>query len=170
MPDDTKPAPVKPALDLKFLSHGTLISKDLEESRKFYEEFFGLEVVRTSPISLMVRLGGNHVYAVVEQKKHAEEMNFLFHNGLDVFTDEAVDEAHKITVEQADKWGLKKISKPKTQHGTYSFYFWDRDGNSWEILSNPEGGYMWIFEQGDQEGKGHMDQEFDRSVVTEGND
>jgi catechol 2,3-dioxygenase-like lactoylglutathione lyase family enzyme len=151
-----------PALNLNFLSHGTLIAKDLEATRKFYTEFFGLEVVRTSEISLMIRLGGNHVYAVVEQKKHDTEMNFLFHNGLDVTTDEEVDAAHKIAVEQAEKWGLKRISKPKQQHGTYSFYFWDVDGNCWEILSNPKGGYTRIFEQGDQKGRGHMAKNYER--------
>jgi len=36
-------------LKTKFISHGTLGSKDLEATRRFYEEFLGLEVVRTSP-------------------------------------------------------------------------------------------------------------------------
>jgi len=36
------------------------------------------------------------------------------------------------------------------------------DGNYWEILSNPVRGYMWIFEQGDQEGKGYWSKDFDR--------
>lgn len=152
-----------PALDLKFLSHGTLISKDLEATRKFYTEFFGLEVVRTSNISMMARLGGDHVYAVVEVPKHKEKMGFLFHNGLDVSTDAEVDKAYRTAVDQAEKWGLEKISKPKLQHGTYSFYFWDRDGNCWEILSNKGRGYMAIFEQGDQEGRGIWEKDFDRS-------
>ena len=50
---------IKPALKLNFLSHGTLESKDLEISRKFYEEFLGCDVVRTSPISLLIRLDGS---------------------------------------------------------------------------------------------------------------
>ena len=154
----------QPALKLKFLSHGTLESRDLEATRKFYEEFLGLEVHRTSPVSLMVRLGGEHVYAVVYSKR-VGEMPFLNHNGLDVETREEVDEAHRITTEQAAKWGLKKISKPALQHGTYSFYFWDADDNCWEILTNPKGGYSWIFEMGDLEGKGHMDRAFPRPGV-----
>jgi catechol 2,3-dioxygenase-like lactoylglutathione lyase family enzyme len=150
---------VKPALNLRFLSHGTLESRDLEATRTFYEEFFGLEVHRTSPVSLMVRLGGPHVYAVV-QSKGDTEMPFLNHNGLDVETRAEVDEAYRITCEQADKWGLHKISKPVEQHGTYSFYFWDADGNAWEILTNPKGGYSWLFDLGDLEGRGHMDRNF----------
>ena len=150
----------EPSLKLKFLSHGTLISGDLEATRNFYVDFLGLEVVRTSPVSLMVRLGGQHVYACVYRKNHNSKMDFLFHNGLDVETQEEVDEAYEIAVAEADKWGLTQISKPKLQHGTYSFLFWDQDLNCWEILSNPAGGYTWIFEKGDQEGRGHLDKGF----------
>lgn len=163
-PAATDKPKVKPALKLNFLSHGTLESRDLEFSRRFYEEFLGLEVHRTSPISLMVRLGGQHVYAVVYSKRPSE-MTLLNHNGLDVETQAEVDAAHRICVEQAEKWKLTKISKPVLQHGTYSFYFWDADGNAWEILTNPKGGYSWIWDMGDLEGKGHMDKKFKRPGV-----
>jgi catechol 2,3-dioxygenase-like lactoylglutathione lyase family enzyme len=155
---------VSPALKLNFLSHGTLESRDLAFSRKFYKEFLGLEVVQTSPISLLIRLGGNHTYAVVYSKQ-VREMNLLNHNGLDVRTKEEVDTAHRVVVESAEKWKLTRISKPRLQHGTYSFYFWDADGNSWEILTNPDGGYSWLFEKGDLEGKGHLDRHFKRPGV-----
>lgn len=152
-----------PALKLNFLSHGTLESKDLETARNFYTEFLGLEVVRTSPISLLIRLGGANTIAVVEQKNRDEEtMPMLNHNGLDVITQEEVDAAYETVVAEQEKWGLHKISKPILQHGTYSFFFWDMDNNCWEILTNPEGGYSWLFEKGDLEGKGHLDKEFER--------
>ncbi len=157
----------EPALKLKFLSHGTLEARDLEKSRQFYEEFFGLETVRTSPISLLIRLGGNHTYAVVEAKSKNTFMPFLYHNGLDVETQEEVDQAHRTIMEQAEKWGMHKITKPALQHGTYSFYFWDLDDNCWEILTNPEGGYRWLFEQGDQAGRGHLDKAFKRPGAAE---
>ena len=166
--DATAPAKKPtPALKLNFLSHGTLESRDLAASRKFYEEFLGFDVVQTSPISLLVRLGGNHTYAVVFSKKPAE-MNLLNHNGLDVGTREEVDEAHRIVCAQAEEWRLKKISKPHLQHGTYSFFFWDGDDNCWEILTNPEGGYSWLFERGDQQGKRHLDRYFKRPGVVTG--
>jgi len=152
---------VEPALKLGFLSHGTLECRDIEWSRKFYEEFLGLEVVQTSAISLLIRLGGDHVIAVVKSKK-VGEMTLLNHNGLDVRTKEEVDAAHRIVTEQADRWKLAKITKPVLQHGTYSFFFWDGDGNCWEILTNPEGGYRWLFDIGDQQGKGHLDRNFKR--------
>jgi catechol 2,3-dioxygenase-like lactoylglutathione lyase family enzyme len=155
----------QPALDLNFLSHGTLESRDLAFSRRFYEEFLGFDVVQTSPISLLIRLGGPNTIAVVYTKQ-PHEMNLLNHNGLDVRTKEEVDEAHRTVCAQAEKWQLKKISKPHLQHGTYSFFFWDGDDNCWEILTNPAGGYSWLFDQGDLEGKGHLDRNFKRPGIS----
>ena len=135
------------ALKLKFLSHGTLEARDLERTRHFYEECLGLETIRTSPISLMIRLGGDNTIAVVQNPKKSE-MALLNHNGLDVATRAEVDECHRILEEGKEKWGLKKLTKPADQHGTYSFYFCDLDDNWWEILTNPAGGYSWMFSKG----------------------
>jgi catechol 2,3-dioxygenase-like lactoylglutathione lyase family enzyme len=151
-------------LKLKFLSHGTLECRDLAFTRRFYEEFLGFEVVQTSNISMWCRLGGQHSY-VVAQTGRQEEMPFLAHNGIDVETDEKVDECHRLVVRDADIWKLHKISKPTLQHGSYSFYFWDADDNAWEILSNPPGGYSWMFERGDQSGRGHMSKTFERPAL-----
>lgn len=162
MNDMTKENSVEPVLKLNFISHGTLISKNLQKTRQFYEEFLGFEVVRTSEQSLWTRLGGDHVYVVVEGRGEREPMLLLNHNGVDVSTDEEVDHCHELILEQADKWGLYRIGKPRVQHGTYSFYFWDMDDNCWEVQSNPNGGYGWMFERGDQEGKGHLDPNYKR--------
>ncbi len=159
MPDTAAPKKIASAIRTTFISHGTLGSRDLDATRRFYEEFLGLEVVRTSPVSLMVRLGGQHVYAVVFTKKKGR-MPRIYHNGLDVATDAEVDEAWRRCNDEAAKWGLHEITKPIARHGTYSFLFWDADDNAWEILSNPRGGYTWIFEKGDLGGKGHFDKDF----------
>lgn len=156
---DLRPAP---ALDLKFLSHGTLESKDLDQTRKFYEEFLGFQVVRAGERAMWARLGGPHIYVVIKARPGKVIMPFTNHNGIDVPSDAEVDRAHEIVVRDADKWGLHQISKPHVQHGTYSFYFWDADDNAWEILSNPQGGYSWMFDRGDQAGKGHWSKDFER--------
>src|SRR5207253_6397278 len=106
--DTTTPANTdkpRPALKLEFLSHGTLESRDLAFSRRFYEEFLGLDVVQTSPISLLGRLGGPNTIAVV-YSKNVGGMNLLNHNGLDVRTQEEVDEAHRVVSAQAERWHL----------------------------------------------------------------
>lgn len=156
----------QPRIKSTFISHGTLASKDLDATRVFYEEFLGLEVLRTSKISLMVRLGGTHTYAVVKSSA-LPQMPRLNHNGIDVASDEDVDAAHQAVLEDAEKWGLTEVTTPREQHGTYSFHFWDRDGNAWEILSNPQGGYSWMFDQGgDLEGKGHWDPGLRKQATT----
>ena len=92
-----------PALKcLTFLSHGTLESRDLEKTRRFYEECLGIETIRTSPISLMIRLGGNNTIAVVQSQRKAE-MPVLAHNGLDVLTREDVDQCHQILKQGKEK-------------------------------------------------------------------
>ncbi|MDB5458668.1 MAG: glyoxalase/bleomycin resistance protein/dioxygenase [Caulobacteraceae bacterium] len=153
-----------PALDLKFISHGTLESRDLQQTRKFYEEFLGFEVVKAGERSMWARLGGDHIYVVIQAGMTPHSMPFANHNGIDVHTDAEVDRAHAIVVRDAEAWGLHQISKPRIQHGTYSFYFWDADENAWEILSNPKGGYNWMFERGDQEGRGHWSKDFKRPI------
>ena len=92
----------EPTLKLNFLSHGTLEARDLEKSRVFYEEFLGLEVVRTSNVSLLIRLGGDNTIAVVQVPKK-ETMPLLNHNGLDVETQEEVDAAHALVEQNAEK-------------------------------------------------------------------
>jgi catechol-2,3-dioxygenase len=140
---------MEPALKcLKFLSHGTLEARDLDQTRAFYEECLGLQTIRTSKVSLMIRLGGNNTIAVVLNPKKAGEMPILNHNGLDVATRDEVDECYRVLQAGKEKWGLGQITKPADQHGTYSFYFSDLDGNWWEILANPPGGYSWMFTQG----------------------
>lgn len=159
---DAKEQPT-PALKLKFISHGTLEVVDVDRSRQFYEEFFGFETVRTSKVSLWIRLGGDHVYVAVKAPPgNKTVMPFLYHNGIDVENDAEVDTAYQVVLRDAEKWGIHDITKPMIQHGSYSFYFRDMDENYWEILSNPRGGYGWMFERGDQEGMGHLKRTFDR--------
>ena len=149
------------SLKLKFLSHGTLECRDIAVTRKFYEEFMGFEVVQTSDKSIWCRLGGQHTYACIQTGRKGP-MGLFGHNGVDVETDARVDECHRTAVREAEKWNLRKITKPVLQHGSYSFYFWDMDDNCWEVLSNPPGGYSWMFERGDQEGAGHTSKTFTR--------
>ena len=67
---------------------------------------------------------------------------------------------------QSEKWGIKKLTRPLEQHGTYAFFICDPDDNWWEILTNPEGGYSWMFDRGEQSGRGHLDKDFERPEET----
>jgi len=59
----------EPLLELDFLSHGTVLMDDLDIARRFYEEFLGLEVVKTSQISLAIRLNSDTSVACVAPAK-----------------------------------------------------------------------------------------------------
>ena len=127
--DEVKvPKKAEPFLKLNYLSHGTLEAWDLNESRKFYEQCLGLDVVRTSNVSLLIRIGGDNTIAVVQVQKK-EIMLLLNHNGLDVETQEEVIAAHVLLEENKDQRGVTQITKPALQHDTYSFFFCDLDDN-----------------------------------------
>lgn len=137
---------IEPTLKLKFYSHATLDCRDAKATRRFFEEFLGMETARMTDVSFAARLGGAQTIVVVENPNRKTGMPFFNHNGLDVGSPAEVDKAHEVVKREAQKWGLHKITRPLSQHGTYSFYFWDLDDNAWEILSNPDGGYSWAFE------------------------
>jgi len=143
LPEEKKKEPL---IKIDFISHGTLMSKDLKETRRFYEDVLGFEVAELSPMAMWIRCGGDHVYVVVETGKD-QEMAQLNHNGIDVASNEDVDQAYKALDKVKEIYGIKRIKKPHRQHGVYSLYFQDLDGNWWEIVSNPPGGYSKMFEK-----------------------
>jgi len=124
---------VKPML----LSHGTLMCKDLARSRRFYEEFLGLEVVRHARPAMMLRLKtGMYVVAVCIGEK-VPNQHVLTHWGVNVASREEVDRAHADAVRLKDTYGIQKVNKVLERHGAYGFYFQDLDNNWWEIQHEP---------------------------------
>jgi catechol 2,3-dioxygenase-like lactoylglutathione lyase family enzyme len=148
MPAITDRSTKKPLLDTKRMNHGTLACRDLAKTRRFYEEVLGMDVVQTSPLSLMVRKGTDHVYAVVEAPAGDKEMNMLNHNGFEVSSAEEVEAAHAAVMSIKDEWGLK-VMPVRTLHGDTCFYFLDFDGNWWEIVQVRKGGYVADFQDSD---------------------
>jgi catechol 2,3-dioxygenase-like lactoylglutathione lyase family enzyme len=137
-----------PVLNTRFFSHATLACRDLEKSRRFYTEFLGLDTVRTSEHSLCIRLQSDTVIVVVQQPNKPEGGTRQNHNGLDVASREEVDRSYRLVLEQKEQWGIGRVTRPVAQHGTYSFMLVDCDENWWEILTNPDRGYSWMFEKG----------------------
>ncbi|WP_405641003.1 VOC family protein [Streptomyces uncialis] len=156
MPGITHRSTKTPLLKTKFLSHGTLECRDIAASRRFYEEVLGLEVVQQAPMALLVRLGSDHCYAAVETPGEGE-MPLMNHNGLDVASDEEVRQAHETLHEVKDEYGIRQITKPVRQHGTYAFFLQDLDGNWWEICHLPRGGYAFRFENSEVDLTGRDD-------------
>jgi catechol 2,3-dioxygenase-like lactoylglutathione lyase family enzyme len=129
----------------RFLSHGTVECHDLEAARRFYTAFLGLEVRQTSSRSLMLRLNSTTTIACVETRG-TTSAGIYSHFGLDFDNRDEVDAAYQRACAEKDAYGVKKITRPVDQHGTYSFYVIDGDDNWWEILTNPPGGYSYVFD------------------------
>ena len=132
-PERSRASVVKPML----LSHGTLMCKDLARSRRFYEEFLGLEVVRHARPAMMLRLNTGMYVVAVCIGENVPKQHVLTHWGLNVATREGVDRAHAEAHRLKEEYGIQKINKVLERHGAYGFYFQDLDNNWWEIQHEP---------------------------------
>lgn len=142
------------------LSHGTITCKNLEESRRFYEEFLGLDVVQHTERGVLLRKGGYCVIVCLEVGEHVKPVDRQHHWGIDLASREEVDRALKLAHDLKDEYGVHQISRITDHHGGYSFYFRDRDDNYWEFQY--VGG-------GQTSGDGRYDQFFARGDVHEKN-
>jgi catechol 2,3-dioxygenase-like lactoylglutathione lyase family enzyme len=115
------------------LSHGTMECYDLRASRRFYEEFLGLECVRHAKPAMAVRCGLKFHIVCVEAGSAVRPCGVLNHWGLDVASREEVDRVHRMAFEQKERYGIRRILDVVDQHGVYSFYMEDLDHNWWEI-------------------------------------
>lgn len=115
------------------LSHGTLECRSLYVSRKFYEEFLGLECSVHSPTSMAIRCGLKFHIVAVEIGDEIGPGRILNHWGIDLQSRAEVDEAYQACVANKEKYGIKEIKLPIDRHGVYAFYFEDLDFNWWEV-------------------------------------
>lgn len=129
VPPKTANSVVKPYA----LTHGTLEVYNLRETRKFYEEFLGLEVVRHAPPGMVFRCGMKFHVVCLEVGEAVKPLTLCNHWGVDVASKEEVDEAWRAAHELKDKYKIQQIMPINFQHGVYSFYFEDMNHSWWEI-------------------------------------
>ena len=143
---------MKPLLELPFLSHGHATLKDVEESVRFYREFLGLDVVKTSPRTLVARLGSNTAIVGVtlgEKGLAKADRPWLenAHFGFDFSTADEVREAHALSLQHQEDFNIQVIGNLAEDDEGQSFMLLDQDGNYWQFLENPVGGYSRFFEE-----------------------
>ncbi len=127
---NNKDSVVKPAM----LSHGTMEAYDLNETRKFYEEFLGLECVRQGKPALFVRCGTKFHIVAVQAGNSLKGAHLHNHWGLEVGSRAEVDRINQAAKDLKEKYKIGTVHAPSFGHGVYSFYFEDLDHNWWEIL------------------------------------
>lgn len=158
MTTTTRPAA---AVRTTSFERGTFLTTDLAAARRFLEEFLGLECVRFRRDALLVREAGHRPgeplagepYWVLEVREVATVANpqaVLNHWGVAVPKQGDVDRAYQAALDHQERYGLKRIQKPRAAHGAYSFYFEDRDSNWWEVEHRiPNRQYSALRERGD---------------------
>ena len=156
--EETLPGPrVVPLNRPVILSHGTITCRNLAASRRFYEEFLGLDCVQHVERGLLLRKGGYCSIVCLEVGDHVKPVDRQHHWGIDLASRAEVDRALSLAHEHKDKYGIERISRITEHHGDYSFYFTDLDGNYWEFQyaglgqGAGDGRYDQLFAHGDVE-------------------
>ena len=129
VPSGMRESVVKP----EYLSHGTLECYSLKASRRFYEEFLGLECVRHAKPSMAVRCGMRFHIVCLEVGALLRPVGLDNHWGIDVGGATEVERIWHAARALKDEYRIGTISDLVKQHGVYSFYLEDLDHNWWEI-------------------------------------
>lgn len=132
------------------MSHGTLPCRDLAETRRFFEEFLGLECVQHGITSMVFRSGMKFHVVCVQVGDDCPPCNVHNHWGVDVTSEAEVDAAYEAALRLKDKYKIAQIGKPENRHGVYSFYFVDLNGSWWEIQYYPGFQHDDFFDFGDR--------------------
>jgi catechol-2,3-dioxygenase len=115
------------------LSHGTCECYDLHESRKFYEEFLGLECVQIAKDGLIFSLGLKFHVVCLQTGTRLRPLSMLNHWGVEVRSPEEVQRAHAAAHEMKERYKIGAIMPVEMVGGRYSFYLEDLNHSWWEI-------------------------------------
>ena len=134
----------------EYLSHGTMECYDLRKSRRFYEEFLGLECVRHVRPAMALRCGLRFHIICLEVGQTLKPVSQKNHWGIDVGSAEEVERIQKAATEMKGHYELRTVTQCVKQHGVYSFYIEDLDHNWWEIQYYDGTQHDDLFDFGDQ--------------------
>lgn len=123
------------ALPTTHISHGTLESRNIHESRRFYEAVLGLDVKQLTPVSLAVGLGTDHRYAVVAPPQATPDMPHFLRNRLLFSDDASLAEAHRAVESVSNEWHITDITGIQPRPGGQFFEIRDADRNWWELYT-----------------------------------
>jgi catechol 2,3-dioxygenase-like lactoylglutathione lyase family enzyme len=136
------------------ISYVTLEVRDLDATRTFYRDVLGLDVaVRDGAIHFAGHQSDTLAYAghagvnliAVPADGELLAQPVLNHHGLTLpeHQHDTVRELQANLKANAGDYGLLKVMGAASQHGSFSFYFQDRDTNWWEIETLEDGLDPW---------------------------
>jgi catechol 2,3-dioxygenase-like lactoylglutathione lyase family enzyme len=119
-------------------THGTVQCENIQETRRFYQEALGLEVVQLWPNSIYVKHAASPWYIVHLQAPPGAERTYLGQLQrftLDVNSSAAVYAALEELSQQAKDFGLTTVEKVREDLLGPSFLLCDLNRNWWEITA-----------------------------------
>jgi catechol 2,3-dioxygenase-like lactoylglutathione lyase family enzyme len=133
----------------ELLSHGTLECNDIPATRRFLNEFLGVDVIRPLPEAQYLSKGGPWTVVCVcvegEHKEQGPQNRFK----LAVETAADVDAAHAAAQEHKDRYGIRRIEPVEERNGIRSFRLQDMNKVWWEIANLTQKYYDDAFAKGD---------------------
>ncbi len=132
------------------LSHGTIECNDIAATRRFLNEFLGIDVVRPLAEAQYMWKGGPWSVVCVcvdgEQKDQGPENRFR----LAVDSDAEVEASHKAALTHRDDYAIKKVTDVVSEGGVKSFMLQDLNHVWWEIAHVDLAHYDRLFATGDK--------------------
>jgi catechol 2,3-dioxygenase-like lactoylglutathione lyase family enzyme len=119
------------------LSHGTLECRDLDATRRFYQDFLGLQTVLRGRMAVWFRCGGGWMVASVCTGERQQALPIDSRWCLDMSSPEEVDSAHQAAAECAAKYNIQEIRPIEQDGARRAFFLRDLDDNWWEICHRP---------------------------------
>jgi catechol 2,3-dioxygenase-like lactoylglutathione lyase family enzyme len=116
-------------------THGTLVSRDMEASKKFYTEVMNLEVHRFSTQVIYVKHPSANTFIVCALRDNPKVFSPNFRNTLAVESKTAVVDAYRELSERGKELGVAELLPLIENNGSAAFCFRDPGTNCWEIAS-----------------------------------
>ena len=133
----------------ELLSHGTIECSDIVATRRFLNEFLGIDVVRPLPEAQYLWKGGPWSVVCVcvegEHKEQGPQNRFK----LSVGSAAEVDAAHAAAVKYKDEYAIRAVEDPRDDGGKRSFRLHDMNKVWWEITNVAQSDYDTLFAKGD---------------------
>ena len=139
----------EPLVQPELLSHGTIECSDLAATRRFLNEFLGVDVVRPLPEAQYLSKGGPwSVVCVCVPDSEAKEQGPQNRFKLSVPHAADVDAAHAAALAHQSTYGIRKVAAVEEKAGVRSFQLQDLNKHWWEITNVTQSHYDEMFARG----------------------
>ncbi len=115
------------------LTHGHYECRKLDETLPVLTDLLAMRVVERRTGEAVVEHPNTAWRLIVHEKADAPEKPHNNHYGVRVAHAEEIDAAHAYLVANKERYGLTRVSPPRSQHFARSVYFEEPGGNTLEI-------------------------------------